>query len=188
MALGFNEFMVVPPDANTSTAQHTEGQMAYSVDSTSGAVHWHRYYKAVDAVAIVNGSVLHAADIGLAQGSADRNGTNALSTTFLGIAQAAMTQNYYGWALRKGVKSGVVSASGASHAAGTLLCASTAATGADGECTDGASQLDGATSAATLETTSLAFWRAHFGITKVAATGGTCTAIVCPMLELPYIG
>lgn len=187
MAQGFNQFMMVPADANSATAQHTEGQMAYSVDTTSGAVHWHRYYKAVDAVAIANGTVLHAADIGLAQGSADRNGTNTLSTLFLGIAQASMTQNYYGWALRKGVKSGVVCASGASHAAGTLLCASTAATGADGECTDGASQLD-SSSAANLESTSLAFMRAHLGITKVAATGGSCTAIVCPMMELPIIG
>lgn len=190
MALGINEFISPGITNNDATAQRSAGQMAYTVNTSTGVVELYRYYQAKDvaAYAIVSGSVLHVADIGLTQGAGDRsNGTlNPLGTTFLGVAQATMTDGYYGWCLRRGVMAGVVTDSGASFAAGTTLLADPASTG-DGEAVDAATYLDSST-AANLEATVAVMMRAHIGVTKVAASSSSCTAIIGPLLDLPYIG
>lgn len=188
---GMNEFVINDVvTANDANALRALGCRAYAVNVTSGVVEEYLYYQATDvaAYAIVSGSVLHAADIELTKGSGDRNGTNTLGSTFLGIAQATMTASRYGWAMRRGVMAGVKATSGAGFAAGAVVAVDATATGKDGQAVDIiASATIVTTDTATIKATTLLTLRHHIGICKVAESSGTFTCIVAPLMSLPQI-
>lgn len=107
-------------DANDSTARDTAGSLVYALNTTTGRFDVYIYYQAKDvaAAAIVLGSVLSAASILFTTGTGDRAGGSAIGSTtlglpFLGICQATMTVDYYGYAKRNGYQTGVDSASAA---------------------------------------------------------------------------
>jgi len=180
-----NAILINNVDSNDASAVGgTAGTLVYKTNTTTNRVDTYVYYKAVDAVAIVNGSVLEPADVLFTTGTADRVGGSAITGNsgathfFFGVAVASMTQNHYGYAQRTG-RHAAVNTETPAAAVGDLLCLSATA---DGEAalvrtiatTPTAAQIESAMASC-------------FGFVTVAETAGTPdTAVVmlCPSLNI----
>lgn len=180
-----NPILVNATNANDSTAVGGSiGSVVYQINTTTNRCDTFIYYQAKDAVAIVLGSVLEPADILFTTGTPDRAGGSAITGNsgvthfFFGIAQASMTQNYYGYAQRTG-RAAVVNTETPAAAVGDLLCLSATA---DGEAalvrtiasTPTAAQIESA----------MASVFGFVTVAEVAGTPDTSVVMLCPSLSL----
>jgi len=147
------------------------------------------YYQAKDisAYAIINGSVLEPVDANFTQGTGDRNrpsgftGDSGACHFFFGIAQATMTEGYYGYAQRSG-RCAHVNTEAATIAAGDVLVVSNDATGKDGEAEVLKTELG--TISAALAADNIP---SIFGIALSTETAGTpdlTPTLLCPIMNL----
>ena len=182
-----NPILVNSTNANDATAVGgSAGSVVYHINTTTNRVDTFIYYQAKDVAnyAIVNGSVLEPADANFTTGTGDRSGGSAFTGHsaaqhyFLGIAQATMTANYYGYAQRTGRSSGVNTET-MTPAAGDLLCIDGSN---DGEAALYFTKIGTITDAKVADNTP-----SIFGVVITTETAGTpdlTPCILCPILNL----
>lgn len=182
-----NPILVNATNANDSTAVGGSiGSVVYQINTTTNRVDTFLYYQAKDVAnyAIVNGSVLEPADANFTTATGDRSGGSAFTGHsaaqhyFLGIGQATMTADYYGYAQRTGRCAGVNTET-LTPAAGDLLCLDAAT---DGEAALWFTKLNTISDVKVADT-----FPGVFGVVITTETAGSpdlTPCILCPVLNL----